>query len=67
MIAEAVMDTLTLKDSEFRLFQKMIYETAGNAHNDIVMAFFILLGIYALCQNRFTLAEFPDGPSRARI
>ncbi|MGQ0605192.1 MAG: glycosyltransferase 87 family protein [Anaerolineales bacterium] len=34
----------------------VIYETAGNGHNDIVMVFFILLALYALSQRRFTLS-----------
>ncbi len=34
----------------------VIYETAGNAHNDIVVAFLILLGIWALQQRWFTTA-----------
>lgn len=34
----------------------VIYETAGNGHNDIVMVFFVLLGLYALSESRFTLA-----------
>ncbi len=41
----------------FALNPLVIYETAGNAHNDIVMAFFILLGIYALCRKKFTWAS----------
>lgn len=40
----------------FALNPLVIYETAGNAHNDIVMAFFILCGVYALSRTRFTLA-----------
>lgn len=34
----------------------VIYVTAGNGHNDAVMAFFIVLGCYWLLQRRFTLA-----------
>ena len=34
----------------------VIYETAGNGHNDIVMAFFILLGMYALLRQRYAFA-----------
>lgn len=34
----------------------VIYETAGNGHNDIVMVFFILLGVWALLRGRFTSA-----------
>jgi len=34
----------------------VIYETAGNGHNDIVMVFCILLGLYAVLGKRFTLA-----------
>jgi hypothetical protein len=40
----------------FALNPLVIYETAGNAHNDIVMAFWILLGVYWLSNGRFTLA-----------
>jgi len=40
----------------FALNPLVIYETAANAHNDIVMVFFILLGIYALSRKRFSLA-----------
>ena len=34
----------------------VIYETAGNGHNDIVMVFWIVLGLYAVVRNRFTWA-----------
>lgn len=34
----------------------VIYETAGNGHNDIVMVFFILLGVWALLCGHFTRA-----------
>jgi hypothetical protein len=34
----------------------VMYETAGNGHNDIVMAFFILLGVDWLLRRRFTRA-----------
>jgi hypothetical protein len=34
----------------------VIYETAANGHNDIVMVFFILLGIWAVLRGRFTWA-----------
>lgn len=34
----------------------VIYVTAGNGHNDAVMAFFIVLGCYWLLRRRFTLA-----------
>ncbi len=34
----------------------VIYETAGNGHNDVVMVFFILLGVWALLRGRFTSA-----------
>jgi hypothetical protein len=34
----------------------VLYNAAGNAHNDTVMAFFIVLGFYWLLQGRFTLA-----------
>lgn len=40
----------------FALNPLVIYETAGNGHNDIVMAFFIVLGIWALARNWFTLS-----------
>jgi len=35
----------------------VIYETAGNGHNDITLAFFIILGVDMLLQQRFTLAS----------
>lgn len=34
----------------------VLYETAGNAHNDIFLAFFILLAVWALQRRFFTLA-----------
>ena len=34
----------------------VIYETAGNGHNDITVAFFILLAVWALLSRRFTVA-----------
>ncbi len=34
----------------------VLYETAGNGHNDIVLAFFILLAMWALQRRFFTLA-----------
>ncbi len=34
----------------------VLYETAGNGHNDIVLAFFILLAVWALQRRFFTLA-----------
>lgn len=34
----------------------VIYETAGNGHNDIVVAFFILAAVWALSSRRFTTA-----------
>lgn len=40
----------------FALNPLVIYEIAGNGHNDIVMAFFILLAIYCLARRRFTLS-----------
>ncbi len=40
----------------FALNPLVIYETAGNGHNDIAMAFFVLLGMYALARSWFTLA-----------
>ncbi len=40
----------------FALNPLVIYETAGNGHNDVVMAFFILVGMYALAQRWFAFA-----------
>jgi hypothetical protein len=40
----------------FALNPLVIYETAGNGHNDVVMTFFILLGLAALLHQRFTWA-----------
>jgi hypothetical protein len=40
----------------FALNPLAIYETAGNAHNDTVMVFWVLLGVYCLSNGRFTLA-----------
>lgn len=40
----------------FALNPLVIYETAANGHNDIVMVFFVVLGMYALLRRRFTLA-----------
>jgi len=40
----------------FALNPLVIYETAGNGHNDITMAFFIMLGMWTLTRHRFTLA-----------
>ncbi len=40
----------------FALNPLVIYETAGNGHNDIAMAFFIVFGLYALINGRGTLA-----------
>jgi len=40
----------------FALNPLMIYEIAGNGHNDIVMAFFVLLAIHGLVRRRFTLS-----------
>ncbi len=40
----------------FALNPLVIYETAGNGHNDIAMVFFILLGAAALTRGRFTSA-----------
>jgi hypothetical protein len=34
----------------------VLYETAGNGHNDSVMVFFIVLALYALAQRRYTLS-----------
>jgi membrane-associated HD superfamily phosphohydrolase len=33
-----------------------LYDTLGNAHNDIVMIFFILLGVYALLRGHYSWA-----------
>jgi hypothetical protein len=35
----------------------VLYETAGNGHNDVVMAFWILLGMYLALRDRFVLAS----------
>lgn len=40
----------------FALNPLVIYETAGNGHNDIVMAFFILLAMYFSIKDRHTFA-----------
>ncbi len=40
----------------FGLNPFVIYETAGNGHNDIVVVFLILLGVWALLRGRFSLA-----------
>jgi len=40
----------------FALNPLVIYETAGNGHNDIVMVFFIVLAMYAATRNWFTFA-----------
>ena len=40
----------------FGLNPFVIYETAGNGHNDIVMVFFILLGVWAMLRGRFSWA-----------
>ncbi len=40
----------------FALNPFVIYETAGNGHNDIVMVFFILLGLCALLRGHFSWA-----------
>jgi hypothetical protein len=40
----------------FALNPLVIYETAGNGHNDIVMAFFIVLALWTQTRGRFTLA-----------
>jgi len=40
----------------FALNPLVIYETAGNAHNDIVMVFCLLLGVYFLSRERHSLA-----------
>jgi alpha-1,6-mannosyltransferase len=40
----------------FALNPFVVYETAGNGHNDIVMVFFILLGLWALVRGRYSWA-----------
>ncbi|MEP7358063.1 MAG: glycosyltransferase 87 family protein, partial [Anaerolineales bacterium] len=40
----------------FGLNPFVIYETAGNAHNDIVMVFFILLGLWAVLRGQYIWA-----------
>lgn len=40
----------------FALNPLVIYETAGNAHNDIALAFFVLVGAYGLVNGRYTWA-----------
>jgi len=40
----------------FALNPFVIYETAGNEHNDIVMVFFILLGLWALLRQQHSWA-----------
>jgi hypothetical protein len=40
----------------FALNPLVIYETAGNGHNDIVMVFWMLLGFYFLSRERHSLA-----------
>ncbi len=40
----------------FALNPLVIYETAGNGHNDIVMVFWMLLGVYCLSRERHSLA-----------
>ena len=40
----------------FGLNPLIIYEVAGNGHNDIVMVFWMLLGFYFLCRERHSLA-----------
>ena len=40
----------------FALNPFVIYETAGNGHNDIVMVFFILLGLWALLRGNYSWA-----------
>ena len=42
--------------SLFALNPLVIYETAGNGHNDIVMVFWMLLGFYFLSRERHSLA-----------
>jgi hypothetical protein len=40
----------------FGLNPFVLYETAGNGHNDIVMVFFILLGLWALLREHYSWA-----------
>jgi hypothetical protein len=40
----------------FALNPLVIYETAGNGHNDIVVTFFVLLALVTLLKERFTLS-----------
>jgi hypothetical protein len=40
----------------FALNPLVVYETAGNGHNDIVMVFWMLLGFYFLSRERHSLA-----------
>ncbi len=40
----------------FALNPFVLYETAGNGHNDIVMVFFILLGLWALLRENYSWA-----------
>jgi len=58
VIADAVMDTLTLKDSEFRLFQKMIYETAGINMSDAKKA--LVSGRLSKRVKHYELCSFGD-------
>ncbi len=37
-----------------------IYSVAGNGHNDIVMTFFIVLGLYFLARRHYTLAAMAE-------
>jgi alpha-1,6-mannosyltransferase len=37
-----------------------VYSVPGNAHNDIVMTFFIVLGIYFLARRHYTLAAMAE-------
>jgi alpha-1,6-mannosyltransferase len=38
----------------------VLYEVAGNGHNDVVMVLFIVLGLYWLVRRRFTLAALAE-------
>jgi hypothetical protein len=41
----------------FALNPLVIYEVAGNGHNDIAMVFWVICGVYWLSNGRFTLAS----------
>lgn len=40
----------------FALNPLVLYETAGNGHNDIALAFFVLLAVWLMVERRFTWA-----------